>query len=149
MGIQKWGAMKIDCGFWDKNREYKEDIQEVEMLSVKDLNEIELIKGQNEGLKKQNKELQEGIKKYAAINEQETKDYAELKAENERLKSKIKDLQIRKDRYYLKGLEQERQISDYITLFQEIKAIVCGNYEIIDPQGRKDILKLINKTEIK
>lgn len=32
---------------------------------------------------------------------------------------------------------------------QEIKAIVCGNYDIIDPQGRKDILKLINKTEIK
>lgn len=30
---------------------------------------------------------------------------------------------------------------------QEIKAIVCGNYEIIDPQGRKDILKLITKAE--
>lgn len=28
-----------------------------------------------------------------------------------------------------------------------IKAIVCGNYEIIDPQGRKDILKLITKAE--
>ena len=54
--------MKIDLGFWDKNGEYKEDIQEVEMLSVKELNEIELIKGQNEGLKKQNKELQEEIK---------------------------------------------------------------------------------------
>lgn len=30
---------------------------------------------------------------------------------------------------------------------QDIKAIVCGNYEIIDPQGRKDILKLITKAE--
>lgn len=30
---------------------------------------------------------------------------------------------------------------------QGIKAIVCGNYEIIDPQGRKDILKLITKAE--
>ena len=30
---------------------------------------------------------------------------------------------------------------------QEIKKIVCGNYEIIDPQGRKDILKLISKAE--
>lgn len=29
----------------------------------------------------------------------------------------------------------------------EIKAIVCGNYEIIDPQRRKDILKLITKAE--
>lgn len=49
--------MKIDCGFWDISGNYIEDLQEVEMLSVKDLNEIELIKGQNEGLKKQNKEL--------------------------------------------------------------------------------------------
>lgn len=32
-------------------------------------------------------------------------------------------------------------------ILQEIKAIVCSNYEIIDHQGRKDILKLINKTE--
>lgn len=50
--------MKIDCGFWDKNGQYKEDIQEIEMLSVKELNEIELIKAQNEKLKEQNKELQ-------------------------------------------------------------------------------------------
>ena len=53
--------MKIDCGFWDKNGQYKEDIQEIEMLSVKELNEIELIKAQNEGLKKQNAELQQEI----------------------------------------------------------------------------------------
>lgn len=48
---------------------------------------------------------------------------SELEQENERLKFQIKDLQIRKDRYYLEVLEQERQISDYIQTLQEIKAI--------------------------
>lgn len=51
--------MKIDCGFWDKDGNYKEDIQEVEMLS----NEIELIKAQNDGLKIQNDSLQETLNK--------------------------------------------------------------------------------------
>lgn len=55
--------MKIDCGFFDKNGNYKEDIQEVEMLSVKELNEIELIKAQNTGLKAQNDSLQETLNK--------------------------------------------------------------------------------------
>ena len=55
--------MKIDCGFWDKDGNYKEDIQEVEMLSVKELNEIELIKAQNTGLKAQNDSLQETLNK--------------------------------------------------------------------------------------
>ena len=55
--------MKIDLGFWDENGQYKEDIQEIEMLSVKELNEIELIKAQNEGLKKQNENLQESLNK--------------------------------------------------------------------------------------
>lgn len=55
--------MKIDCGFWDKDGNYKEDIQEVEMLSVDELNEIELIKAQNDGLKIQNDSLQETLNK--------------------------------------------------------------------------------------
>jgi hypothetical protein len=55
--------MKIDIGFWDKDGNYKEDIQEVEMLSVKELNEIELIKAQNTGLKAQNDSLQETLNK--------------------------------------------------------------------------------------
>ena len=55
--------MKIDCGFFDKNGNYKEDIQEVEMLSVKELNEIEFIKAQNGGLKAQNDSLQETLNK--------------------------------------------------------------------------------------
>ena len=65
---------------------------------------------------------------------------AELKAENERLKA-------RKDKYYQQTLDDEIQINELLHTLQEIKTIVCGNYEIIDPQGRKDILKLINKTE--
>ena len=65
---------------------------------------------------------------------------AELKAENDRLKA-------RKDKYYQQTLDDEIQINELLHTLQEIKAIVCGNYEIIDPQGRKDILKLINKTE--
>lgn len=55
--------MKIDCGFFDKDGNYKEDIQEVEMLSVDELNEIELIKAQNTGLKAQNDSLQETLNK--------------------------------------------------------------------------------------
>lgn len=42
----------------------------------------------------------------------------------------------------------EDVVNKYLTTLQEIKAIVCGNYEIIDPQGRKDILKLITKERI-
>lgn len=38
-------------------------------------------------------------------------------------------------------------VNKYHAIIQEIKAIACGNYEIIDPQGRKDILKLITKAE--
>lgn len=55
--------MKIDIGFFDKDGNYKEDIQEVEMLSVDELNEIELIKAQNTGLKAQNDSLQETLNK--------------------------------------------------------------------------------------
>lgn len=82
------------------------------------------------------------------------KENAELKAENEKLKAQIKDLQIRKDRYYLKGLEQERQISDCITLLQEIKAIAENGTKTEDyllGQRYTDlidrILDLIAKTE--
>lgn len=70
--------MKIDCGFWDKNGEYKEDIQEVEMLSVKELNEIELIKAQNEKLKEQNKELQYDNKQGRKIIEQDIEKFQEI-----------------------------------------------------------------------
>ena len=59
--------------------------------------------------------------------------YETLKAENEKL---IEDLGI-----------ANKYVNKYHQTLQEIKAIVCGNYEIIDAQGRKDILKLITKAE--
>lgn len=70
--------MKIDCGFWDKDGNYKEDIQEVEMLSVKELNEIEFIKAQNERLKEQNKELQHNNKQGRKIIEQDIEKFQEI-----------------------------------------------------------------------
>lgn len=74
--------MKIDCGFFDINGNYKEDIQEMEMLSVKELNEIELIKSQNKKLKEQNKDLQKQVLNLKAEN-------TELKAENDKLKEEV------------------------------------------------------------
>lgn len=70
--------MKIDCGFFDKDGNYKEDIQEVEMLSVDELNEIELIKAQNERLKEQNKELQHNNKQGRKIIEQDIEKFQEI-----------------------------------------------------------------------
>lgn len=70
--------MKIDCGFFDINGNYKEDIQEVEMLSVDELNEIELIKAQNEKLKEQNKELQHDNKQGRKIIEQDIAKFQEI-----------------------------------------------------------------------
>lgn len=140
--------MKVDIGFWDKNGEYKEDIQEVEMLSVKDLNEIELIKAQNEGLKKQNKELQEEIKKYSAINEQETKDYAELKAENERLKALCDTYRTC---YQAKHSDVKCLLPKYKQTLQEIKEI--AEFHITDDDcedvqnDMEQIIDLITKAE--
>ena len=80
--------------------------------------------------------------------------WEEIKAENERLKEKIKMYKsedTRKHNIIMETLQHEKKALDvsikYKHTLQEIKAIVCGNYEIIDPQGRKDILKLITKAE--
>lgn len=70
--------MKTDMGFFDKDGNYKEDIQEVEMLSVKELNEIEFIKAQNERLKEQNKELQHDNKQGRKIIEQDIEKFQEI-----------------------------------------------------------------------
>ena len=59
-----------------------------------------------------------------------------LRQENERLKENDCEKCYHLDMYI-----------KYKSCLQEIKAIVCGNYEIIDPQGRKDIIKLITKAE--
>lgn len=94
---------------------------------------------------KDDKELQK------AVIEEFLKENAELKAKNERLKKEIKNnksaYQVELGTYNMECgnlLEENKQL--WQTL-QEIKAIVCGNYEIIDPQGRKDILRLITKAE--
>lgn len=76
---------------------------------------------------KDDKELQK------AVIDEFLKEIAELKAENEAL---IEGLGI-----------ANKYVNKYHKTLQEIKAIVCGNYEIIDSQGRKDILKLITKAE--
>lgn len=100
-------------------------------------------------IEKEYKKLQESTKLAADASFKLSEQVYNLKAENERLKSQIKDLQIRKDRYYLKGLEQERQISDYITILQDIKAIAevgldkYHNGLIL----AKPIIDLINKAE--
>jgi len=144
------------------------------MLSEKDLNEIKLLKAQNNGLKIQNKDLQrenvelkEKIKKYAAINEQETKDYAELKAEIERLNNCLmeslthekdaldKSIEIKAENERLlkqKNNVMRKNIVLYATL-QEIKVICDYENEYnsigIDDYKRmiKDILDLITKAE--
>ena len=134
------------------------------MLNV---NEINLLQAQNEGLKKQNKELQEEIKKYAAINEQETKDYAELKAENDRLKEEI--LKFRWDNPYFdlyNNVVNQRDIweqksEQYKSCLQEIKAIaeeyiflkpdiltLKGDIGYIQNEVAVEILQLIDKAEV-
>lgn len=47
--------MKIDMGFWNENGVYVEDMQDVELLTVSELN---LLQGQNKKLEEQNRELQ-------------------------------------------------------------------------------------------
>ena len=114
-------------------------------------------------------ELQGKIDAYQMSENEANEIIAELKAENDKLKEEIKYLEEEK-KEKIQLLERIIKIlypnasddelftvtfnSEYIDklkkiqqTLQEIKAIVCGNYEIIDPQGRKDILKLITKAE--
>lgn len=133
--------MKIDCGFWDKDGNYKEDIQEVEMLSVEQIN---LLQGQNEGLKKQNVELQRENAILKEENYNKLIAWEELQADNKQLKkdkiglhSEIK--QLEQENYGLNqellGYKKGVQASEIIELkqtLQEIKAIAkecttCGD----------------------
>ena len=94
------------------------------------------------------------------------KENAELKAENKKLYEekdclhKIIDRLLENAGYskdiasaedfedvYENMQYKNNKLEEYKQTLQEIKAIVCGNYEIIDPQGRKDIIKLITKAE--
>lgn len=91
-------------------------------------------------------------------------DYEASEIEIEDLKNKLNLLTtannhlLELDKYRQKELETKAEatksnihnlalLSKANKTLQEIKAIVCGNYEIIGPQGRKDILKLITKAE--
>ena len=122
--------MRVDLGFWNQQGEYIQDIQEINKMDMdkyfEELNDMANFKGFGE-VKAKEYDITDYLKDDKELQKEVIKNFldeiVELKAENERLKSQIKDLQIRKDRYYLKGLEQERQISDYITLLQEIKEI--------------------------
>lgn len=104
------------------------------------------------------------LKAYKDVNEDFKTAWEELKAENDRLKeevqtekiysSQIEELEesiVGQKNAYKKLNSMYEENCEYTGklehTLQEIKAIICGNYEIIDPQGRKDILKLINKAE--
>lgn len=120
---------------------------------------------QNAELKAKNDRLKEEVrteKIYSSQVEELEESLNYLKQENERLKEENYQLQkdcqicenfidfipckpIRDMDYDLQKVINQRD--NYYQALQEIKAIVCGNYEIIDPQGRKDILKLITKAE--
>lgn len=153
--------MKIDCGFWDKDGNYKEDIQEIEMLSVKELNEIELIKAQNEKLKEQNKSLQQEVaelKAYKDVNEDFKTAWEELKAENERLKEEIETRDNLIDHFRDEALYRATIASEYQKdktkleqTLQEIKDI--AEFHITDADSEdvqndmEQILDLITKAE--
>ena len=107
------------------------------ILSVDEINKLQM---ENEAYKQSEQEAGEII--------------AELKAENEKLKEEVETRDnlvehFRKEAINWAKISNDciKDIEKYKQTLQEIKAIVCGNYEIIDPQGRKDILKLITKAE--
>lgn len=134
------------------------------MLSVDRINKLE----------EENAKLLGQLDAYKMSENEANEIIAELKAENERLKEKF-EIESLTDKTtgetiyrsnVVNKLKEllELRIEDlcescgassmmpmpctvYKQTLQEIKAIVCGNYEIIDPQGRKDILKLITKAE--
>lgn len=125
------------------------------MLSIKEIN---LLQAQNEGLKKQNADLQKEnarlkeeikeVKKYQYEQEFLEKEIEEQREKNKRLTCKILEVKALNETLNVQCTSQDcTQLRKLYQTLQEIKAIVCGNYEIIDPQGRKDILKLITKAE--
>lgn len=116
-------------------------------------------------LAQENAELQGKLDAYQMSEKEANEIIAELKAENKKLKKELKnnksEYQLELNTYNIECgnlLEENKELAHYLacmterrnkanTILQGIKTIVCGNYEIIDPQGRKDILKLITKAE--
>lgn len=175
--------MKKDCGFWDINKNYIQDIQEVNKMDMdkyfEELNDIASFKGFGEKPEVEeiiidgvdisecefgnacSKKMKciilqddvceinpycEGYNCYYKQLQRLQQENEELKAENERLQ-KLTCFNCGEETLSPSGAELYDKILVCKQTLQEIKAIVCGNYEIIDPQGRKDILKLITKAE--
>ena len=67
------------------------------------------------------------------------------------LRDKLQQIELMKDQ--IENLQTvyemySRGYFKYKNILSEIKEIVCGNYEIIDSYGRKEIIKLLNKAEV-
>ena len=69
----------------------------------------------------------------------------ELQAKILRLQKENEELKKKKDEYYLRTLDYETKISYLIQALEEIREIISGNYEILDPQAKQDIEKLIDE----
>lgn len=70
-----------------------------------------------------------------------------LQAQNEGYRKQNESLQKENDHWQQLYQNEHCDLLKFKNCLQKIKAIVCSNYEIIDTQGRKDILKLITKME--
>ena len=62
-----------------------------------------------------------------------------LKQENEELKARVKILNR------MTGIFSARLAEKYRQALEEIREIVSGNYEILDPQAKKEIQTKINE----
>lgn len=124
----------------EKNTALEETLQTIEQL--KDEDSLRIAELVTENVRLKNERTADLVKQID-----------ELKTENTKLNEKI--LKFKWDNPYFDLYNNvvnqrdmwEQKSKQYKSCLQEIKAIVCGNYEIIDTQGRKDILKLITKAE--
>ena len=64
------------------------------------------------------------------INGKKITELSDMFFEYTKLKQEFENLEKRKDRYYIKTLEQERQISDLITTLINIYGIVRGMHDM-------------------
>lgn len=120
-------------------------------LSVEQINNLQQ---ENERLAKEVAQWKHEYEMLDACCELYSAKLKEPKAENDRLKEEVETRDnlvehFRKEAINWAKISNDciKDIEKYKQTLQEIKAIVCCNYEIIDAQGRKDILKLITKTE--
>lgn len=111
-------------------------------------------------LEQENDRLKEEVrteKIYSSQIEELEESLNHLKQENERLKEEIKE--VKKYQYQQEYLDKEIEemqkalktlaegLNKRQMLLQEIKAIVSGDYEMLDPQTLQEIRSIITKTE--